>query len=127
MRPDAHRFHGGRRVRRRDHIEPGADRTAAVGLFADPRHRKILAGPLGRVRRAAENALLVFVHVHDDRLVALAANDFLAALKIEPAVAAAILPAGRAAGPAIFDEKIARVGVHVRDAPRQPVACGRPP
>ena len=42
-------------------------------------------------------------------------------LKIEPAIAAAILPAGRAARPAIFDEKIARVGVHVRDAPRQAV------
>ena len=41
-------------------------------------------------------------------------------LPIEPLIAAAILPASRAAGPAIFDEEIARVGVHVGDAPREP-------
>ena len=55
-----------------------------------------------------------------DRLVALAADHFLAPLEIEPTVAPPILPTGRAAGPAIFDEKIARVGVHVRDAPGEP-------
>ena len=48
MRPDAHGFHGCGRVRRGDHIEPRADRPAAVGLFADPGNRKILARALGR-------------------------------------------------------------------------------
>ena len=62
------------------------------------------------------------------RLGALAAIDhFLPMLEVEPLVAAAILPAGRAARPAIFDEEVARVGVHVRDAPGQPRACGRRP
>ena len=50
MRPDAHGFHRGGRVGRADHVEPSADRPAALGLLADPRHRQILAGPLGRDR-----------------------------------------------------------------------------
>ena len=41
-------------------------------------------------------------------------------LEVEPLLAAAILPAGRAAGAAIFDEEIAGVGVHVGDAPAKP-------
>ena len=46
---------------------------------------KILARPFGLVRRAAQHALLVFVHVENDRLAAFAANHFLPVLKIEPA------------------------------------------
>ena len=82
---------------------------------------KYLPGPSAGSGVTAQSALLVFVHVENHRLVAFAANDFLPMLKVEPALAAAILPAGRAAGPAIFDEEIAGVGVHVRHAPRQPV------
>ena len=41
-------------------------------------------------------------------------------LEVEPLVAAAILPAGRAARAAVFDEEVARVGVHVGDAPGKP-------
>ena len=71
-------------------------------------------------RRRVERALLVFVDVEDRRRRAAAFDDFLPMLEVEPLVAAAILPAGRAAGPAIFDEVVARVGVHVGDAPGQP-------
>src|SRR5690349_11680455 len=59
--------------------------------------------------------------MNDERFIAFAADDFLTTLEIEPAVAAAILPTGRAARAAVFDEEVAGISVHVRDAPGESV------
>src|SRR6478735_8584994 len=114
MRPTAYGFHSGGGAGRSNYVEPRADRAAPLCIGTDPRNRQILTRPLGCVGSAAENALLVFVHLHHDRLIALAANDFFAPLIIKPAVAPPVLPTGRAAGAAVFDEEVARIGVHVR-------------
>src|SRR4051812_30480006 len=113
MRPNSHGFHRSGRAGRPDHIEPSANRAAALGVGADPGDRQVLAGALSHIRSAAENSLLVFVYLHYDRLVAFAADDFLPSLIVKPAVAAPVLPTPRAAGATILDEEIARIGVHI--------------
>src|SRR6187401_3157856 len=120
MRTHSHSFHSRSRARSPDYIEPGADRAAPFNLFTDPGHRQILAWSLSRVRRATENPLLVFVDLHHDGFIALAANNFFAPLVVEPAVAPSILPTGRTARAAVFNEKIAGIGVHIGHAPREP-------
>src|SRR5262249_14654788 len=98
MRSAANRFHSGRRVRRTDHVEPCGNRAAAVGLFTDPGDRQILAGAARLLWVAAQDTLLVLADVQDDRLVALAADDFLTLLEVEPVVAASVLPTDCPAG-----------------------------
>src|SRR5262249_51043882 len=120
-RTDANSFHCRRGVGCANHVEPSGDRATAIRLFANPGDRHVFAGTFSRIGSAAQNALLVFVDVHDERFVTLAPDNFLALLEIEPTVAAAILPTGRATRATVFDEEVAGVGVHVRDAPGKPL------
>src|SRR5262249_6889290 len=110
-------FHRRCGARRANHVEPRFDCVAAVGLLANPRNRKVLAAAFLLIRRAAEDSLFVFKDLHNDRLIAFAANHLLAKLEIEPTIVAPVLPACRSAWPAIFNEEVARVGVHVGHTP----------
>src|SRR3954467_3341583 len=113
----SHNFHGGRGAWRCNHIQPSLNCPAPFHLLADPGNAQVFSWSLGRIRRAAEDALLVFIDIDRKGLIAFAANYLLPALKIEPLLPTPVLPSNGSARAAIFNEEIASVGVHVGNAP----------